>query len=63
MSRDAVLAAAKERFARDGYEKTKAVRERKVWELPPEIFLQPGPALFVDGLDQMFGYMKKITET
>lgn len=50
-------------LARDGYEKIKAVRERKVWELPPEIFLQPGPALFVDGLDQMFGYMKMITET
>lgn len=32
---------------------TKAVRTAQVYELPPEIYLQPGPALFVDGLDQI----------
>jgi iron complex transport system substrate-binding protein len=49
--------------SRQGYQEVTAVKEHRVWELPPEIFLQPGPALFVDGLDQMFTYMKKITET
>lgn len=32
---------------------TTAVKNNFVWELSPAIFLQPGPALFVDGLDQM----------
>lgn len=31
-----------------------AVKNNHLWELSPAIFLQPGPALFVDGLDQMF---------
>lgn len=36
------------------YPEVAAVKNKKVWELDPAIFLQPGPALFVDGLDQMF---------
>ncbi|MBY0414009.1 MAG: ABC transporter substrate-binding protein [Bdellovibrionales bacterium] len=30
-----------------------AVLNNRVYELPPEVFLQPGPALFVDGIDQL----------
>jgi iron complex transport system substrate-binding protein len=36
------------------YPSVSAVKNNFVWELNPAIFLQPGPALFVDGLDQMF---------
>ena len=32
---------------------TRAVREDQVFELEPEIFLQPGPAIFIDGLDKL----------
>jgi iron complex transport system substrate-binding protein len=30
-----------------------AVKNSAVYELAPEIFLQPGPALFVEGIDQL----------
>lgn len=39
---------------RPGYDKLNA----RIIELPPEIFLQPGPALFVDGIDLMKEYLK-----
>lgn len=45
--------------AREGYSLVPAVTNNLIWELPPAIFLQPGPALFVDGLDQMFEYIQK----
>lgn len=32
----------------------KAVKQKHLWELSPAIFLQPGPALFIDGLNQMY---------
>ncbi len=43
---------------RNGYESVPAVQNNFIWELPPAIFLQPGPALFLDGLDQMFAYIQ-----
>lgn len=42
------------------YPTTTAVKNRHLWELDPAIFLQPGPALFVDGLDQMFEKLKTL---
>ncbi len=36
------------------YPNVNAIQNKCIWELPPAIFLQPGPALFIDGLDQMF---------
>jgi iron complex transport system substrate-binding protein len=36
------------------YPNITATQEKCIWELSPAIFLQPGPALFIDGLDQMF---------
>lgn len=46
---------------RVGYENVTAVKKRQVFELPPEIFLQPGPALFIDGLDQMIRYFEDLS--
>jgi iron complex transport system substrate-binding protein len=46
---------------RPGFQQVKAVRANHLWELDPAIFLQPGPALFVDGLDQMSSYLEKVT--
>ena len=42
------------------YPQTYAVQKKFVWELSPAIFLQPGPALFIDGLDQMFEMIEKV---
>ena len=42
-------------YHRTGWEKIKAIQNKKVFELAPDIFLQPGPALFEDGLDLMSG--------
>jgi len=38
---------------RPGFEQVRAVQKNQVFELAPEIYLQPGPALFVDGIDQL----------
>lgn len=42
------------------YPSTTAVQKNFIWELSPAIFLQPGPALFVDGLDQMFEKIQRV---
>lgn len=42
------------------YPTTNAVTNNHVWELDPAIFLQPGPALFLDGLDIMFNKFQEI---
>jgi len=42
------------------YPSTPAVQNKFIWELAPEVFLQPGPALFIDGLDQMFEKIKEV---
>lgn len=38
---------------RPGFEHVTAILNNQVFELAPEIYLQPGPALFVDGIDQL----------
>lgn len=45
---------------RPNFEQVSAVKNKFIWELDPAIFLQPGPALFVDGLDQMFSYIETV---
>jgi iron complex transport system substrate-binding protein len=45
---------------REGHQQLKAIQKNFVWELSPAIFLQPGPALFVDGIDQMFEKIQKV---
>lgn len=42
------------------YPNVSAVQKEFIWELDPAIFLQPGPALFIDGLDQMFEKIKEV---
>lgn len=42
------------------YPDVSAVQNKFFWELDPAIFLQPGPALFIDGLDQMFEKIKHV---
>ncbi|MCB0420672.1 MAG: cobalamin-binding protein [Bdellovibrionales bacterium] len=44
----------KESFkARDGWDRISAIQDDRVFELDPAIFLQPGPALFEEGLDTL----------
>ena len=35
-----------------------AVKNNKIFELDPAIFLQPGPALFKDGIDTLINLIK-----
>lgn len=44
---------------REPLKEVKAIRNDAVFELAPEIFLQPGPALFVDGIDQLIKIFSK----
>jgi iron complex transport system substrate-binding protein len=45
---------------RPGYQSINAIKNQHVYEVDPAIFLQPGPALFVDGLTQMFNLLGRI---
>jgi iron complex transport system substrate-binding protein len=45
--------------SRPELQQTSAVKENKIVELTPEIFLQPGPALFIDGIDQLISIRKE----
>jgi iron complex transport system substrate-binding protein len=47
---------------REGWKKIKAIQNNQVIELRPEIFLQPGPALFKDGLAILGHYLKNWNE-
>jgi iron complex transport system substrate-binding protein len=42
------------------YPQVEAIQKKFIWELDPAIFLQPGPALFIDGLHQMFEKIKTV---
>ena len=44
---------------REGYQEVNAIKNKKVFELAPEIFLQPGPALLIDGIDILMNYIKE----
>lgn len=39
--------------SREGYSGIPAIINQRIYELPPEIFLQPGPASILDGVDQL----------
>ena len=45
---------------RDGWDQITAVSKKQVFELKPEIFLQPGPALIEDGIDILLEYFEKL---
>jgi iron complex transport system substrate-binding protein len=40
-------------YARETMGSVSALRDRRLFELPPEIILQPGPACLTDGLDRL----------
>lgn len=46
-------------YKREGYDKVGAVKTKNVFELLPEIFLQPGPAPILDGIDILIDYFTK----
>lgn len=46
-----------------GYESINAVKNKQIIEMDPAIFLQPGPALFVDGLSQMHQVLQNVAQT
>jgi len=46
---------------RDGWHQVSAVRNSRIFELPPEIFLQPGPALFESGIEYILDIFRKIS--
>lgn len=48
--------------SRDGYDKINAVKNDRVYELPPEIFLQPGPAPLLDGIDILLDIINEYCE-
>ncbi len=45
---------------RSGYDKIEAVMRDQVYELEPEIFLQPGPAPFLDGIDHIIKIFREL---
>ncbi len=45
---------------RKGYGDISAVKNNRVFELPPEIFLQPGPAPIIDGIDILIRYFSEV---
>lgn len=47
---------------RNGYSQISAVKNNLVFELAPEIFLQPGPAPLLAGLDILIGHFKNFSE-
>ncbi len=48
---------------REGWGEMKAIKNSQVFELEPEIFLQPGPALFEDGLEILMGYFRSFQDS
>ena len=44
--------------ARGGFKEIEALKNNKLFELDPAIFLQPGPALFKDGIDILLRILK-----
>lgn len=46
-------------YEREGYESINAVKNNHIYELEPEIFLQPGPAIILDGIDILIDHFKE----
>lgn len=44
---------------REGYKSINAVKNNQVFELAPEVFLQPGPAPILDGINILIDYISK----
>lgn len=48
--------------SREAFKSVKAVKENRVIEVEPEVFLQPGPAPFLDGIDILMKLFKEWDE-
>ncbi|MBT4791067.1 MAG: ABC transporter substrate-binding protein [Halobacteriovoraceae bacterium] len=48
--------------ARASYEQINAIKNNRVYELAPEIFLQPGPAPLIAGLDILINYIQEFND-
>lgn len=48
--------------SRDGYSRIKAITHNRVFEVKPDIFLQPGPAPIIDGIDIIIDYISRLME-
>jgi iron complex transport system substrate-binding protein len=46
---------------REGYQKIEAVKNDRIFELDPAIYLQPGPAPFLDGMAEITNFFKGFT--
>jgi iron complex transport system substrate-binding protein len=46
-------------ISRDGWNEITAVKEKMVYELAPEVFLQPGPAPIISGIDILINLFSK----
>ena len=44
---------------REGWSDISAIKDEKIFELDPAVFLQPGPALMIDGAKQMSDFLKR----
>lgn len=49
-------------YAREGYAEIEAIKNKQVFELAPEVFLQPGPAPILDGIDILIKYFEKFNQ-
>lgn len=47
-------------YERENYHKINAIRNNQVFEVEPEIFLQPGPAPILEGLDILYKIFTKL---
>jgi iron complex transport system substrate-binding protein len=48
-------------LCREGWENVPAIKHGLIYELSPEIYLQPGPALFESGLEELSGLLGQIS--
>lgn len=46
-------------YQRENFDKINAVKTKNIFELEPEIFLQPGPAPILDGIDILIEHFKR----
>ncbi|MAX66229.1 MAG: ABC transporter substrate-binding protein [Bacteriovoracaceae bacterium] len=47
---------------REGFSEVSAIKSKRVLELPPEIFLQPGPAVFLEGINILIEHFKSFND-
>lgn len=48
--------------SRENYSSIEAIQKNRVYELEPEIFLQPGPAVILDGIDQIISLFQNFSK-